>query len=92
MGASVKTFKFNSKKPHSSPVAVQSGEHHVEAGRGFPCVGNIWGICGRHMGNLQAVLMAMFKKVEAIARGEKKEILGVEYSKVMFRIVVFSEV
>lgn len=44
------------------------------------------------MGNLQAVLMAMFKKVEAIARGEKKEILGVEYSKVMFRIVVFSEV
>lgn len=61
------------QKTHSSPMAVQSGEHHIEASRGFPCVGNIWGICGRHMGDLQAVLMVMFKKVEAIAGGRKRK-------------------
>lgn len=57
-------------------MAVQSGEHHTEALRGFTRVGNMWGICGRHMGNLQAVLMVMFKKIKGIARKKVKEILG----------------
>lgn len=53
-------------------MAVQSAEHHTEAGGGFTCVGNIWGICGRHMGNLQAVLMVMLKKIKAIAGKNNK--------------------
>lgn len=53
-------------------MAVQSAEHHIEAGRGFTCVGNIWDICGRHTGNLQAVQMVMFKKIKAIAEENNK--------------------
>lgn len=57
-----------SKKAQYSSLVVGSGKHRVEGSRGFTCVGNIWDIRRRHMGNLQTVLMLMFKKIKLLGK------------------------